>query len=114
MKEVRVRVWLMRWLGVTGTQDVTISLRESLNKASGRLDAHAEQMQEWRMKLEELIFELRGRIDDLEAAYPDYKKAKAESDEKKANEIVPGFTPYTQRKRRWEAEHRKPAPKQKS
>jgi len=102
MKE-RLRQWLRRWLEVP----------ELFVEENGRLWVSKEHALRG-SSLEDGIRELTGRIDDLEAAYPDYKKAKAEADEKKANEIVPGFTPYTQRKRRWEAEHRKPAPKQKS
>jgi len=62
-------------------------------------------------ELSDEIKKLDGRIEDLEEAYPDYKKAKAKADDEKANEIVPGFTPFTQRKRQWEATRRRPQKK---
>ena len=92
----KVKQWLQKWLGWNVIHELNLERQLDISV------------------LREEQARLLGRIEDLEAAYPDYKKAKAEADEKKANEIVPGFTPYTQRKRRWEAEHRKPAPKQKS
>jgi len=52
---------------------------------------------------------LEGRIDDLEAAYPDYSKAKEKAEENKAQQVVPGFVPWSQRKRRAEAAMRRKA-----
>jgi hypothetical protein len=55
--------------------------------------------------------ELRQRIADLEDAYPDYNKAKEKAEADQKNEVVPGFRPFSQRKRGWENAHRKTADK---
>lgn len=85
------------------------------------LDQHGEALKAvalWVGRLQKLVLEvseaqeeLQSRIDDLEAAYPDYNKAKEQAEENKSKEIVPGFRPFTQRKRAWEAQHRKPTEK---
>jgi len=91
-----IRAWLRVWLGVS-----------EVEAANNQLLVNSQTSQR---QYEELC-ELRGRIEDLESAYPDYKKAKAEADEKKATEIVPGFRPFSRRKREWEASRRKPEKK---
>jgi len=103
MKWVRNLLW--RWLGVEDLAGLMA------NRAVEQINEKWEpDYQKLRDRFDS-IDELKQRIEDLESAYPDYKKAKAEADEKKAGDIVPGFTPFTQRKRRWEAEHRKPQKK---
>jgi len=99
MKEA-LREWLRKWLDVPtifadGEGHVWISKEHLLNGSP----------------LKDRMAELEARVEDLEEAYPDYKKAKAKADDEKANEIVPGFTPFTQRKRQWEATRRRPQKK---
>lgn len=89
----KVRQWLRKWLGIE-------HLEMKCNNAN---TANADN---WLIQVD-LVNELQGKVADLEAAYPDYKKAKAEADERKGKEIVPGFRPFSQRKREWEASRRK-------
>ena len=90
-----------RWLGLPGFAEQVKEVMRDLLKLNDERIA----------ELQAAIDEQKQRIDDLESAYPDYKKAKAKADDEKANEIVPGFTPFTQRKRQWEATRRRPQKK---
>jgi len=92
----KVKHWIRVWLNVPGSRAIQTGYEVYDEKLKILLDE---------------IRELRYRVDDLESAYPDYKKAKAKADDEKANEIVPGFTPFTQRKRQWEATRRRPQKK---
>ena len=97
----KVKVAICRWLGID----------RELVELHKRFSAVIEAERESNAHLGEHIKALEGRIEDLEAAYPDYNKAKEQAEENKSKEIVPGFRPFTQRKRAWEAQHRKPAEK---
>jgi len=92
---------IKRWLGLPGFAEQVKEVMRDLLKLNDERIA----------ELQAAIDEQKQRIDDLESAYPDYKKAKAKADDEKANEIVPGFTPFTQRKRQWEATRRRPQKK---
>jgi len=88
----RIRKCLREWLGV----DEVIKYADGIQFG---MNANIDQLRS----------ELIGRIEDLESAYPDYNKAKEKAEENKAQQIVPGFVPWSQRKRRAEAAMRRKA-----
>lgn len=122
----KVKAWLRQWLGVVSFKEYSFvtndherrisGFKEQLNYISGSfaerdwVNKHSEVAKELDV-LTPQVANMQGQIDDLEAAYPDYNKAKEQAEENKAKEIVPGFRPFTQRKKAWEAQHRKPAEK---
>ncbi len=95
----RLRIWL-------GIYDVEIAIDKDktdfkLAKDEG-VAAWNQQTQSWRTELAEL----KERIQDLEDAFPGYKQAKEEADAK-PEPLVEGFMPFSQRKRKFERDHRK-------
>jgi len=103
----KVRQWLRRWLGINDLDSFSDAVAREAAIRGELLQKFSSTQIPYINRLEEKIEALQGRIEDLEAAYPDYKKAKAEADERKGKEIVPGFRPFSQRKREWEASRRK-------